>query len=68
MGAASPGRWQPWQFFCRTGSTSLWNVTCKGLGAASAATDKKRKGMRDCINAHYFSSYGILNGLVPAQK
>lgn len=68
MGAASPGRWQPWQFFCRTGRTSLWNVTCNGLVAASAATDKKRKDMRDRINGHYFSSYGFLSGLVPAPK
>src|SRR5436305_13612933 len=25
-GAASPGRWQLWQFFCRMGATSLVNV------------------------------------------
>src|SRR5579864_3652683 len=27
MGATSPGRWQPWQFFCKIGRTSLLNVT-----------------------------------------
>src|SRR5947207_12086248 len=26
IGAASPGRWQPWQFFSRIGATSLLNV------------------------------------------
>src|SRR6201997_1421652 len=25
-GAASPGRWQLWQFFCRIGATSFVNV------------------------------------------
>jgi hypothetical protein len=33
MGAASPGRWQAWQFFCKMGRMSLWKVT----GAESAA-------------------------------
>src|SRR6185437_1809295 len=33
-GAASPGRWHPWQFFCRTGATSFVNVTGDGLVAA----------------------------------
>src|SRR5436305_30464 len=41
MGAVSPGRWQPWQFFTRMGATSLLNVTCDGLaillGAAAAS-------------------------------
>src|SRR6267142_1282605 len=41
MGAVSPGRWQPWQFFTRMGATSLLNVTCGGLaillGAAAAS-------------------------------
>ena len=27
MGATWPGRWQLWQFFCKTGSTSLLKVT-----------------------------------------
>src|SRR5438128_5005118 len=31
MGAVSPGRWQPWQFFTRMGATSLLNVTWGGL-------------------------------------
>src|SRR5215510_1451777 len=31
MGAVSPGRWQPWQFFIRMGATSLLNVTCGDL-------------------------------------
>src|SRR5216683_7205543 len=35
-GAASPGRWHPWQFFCKTGATSLVNVTGNGLVAAVA--------------------------------
>src|SRR5580658_930224 len=35
IGATSPGRWQPWQFFCRMGRTSLLNV---GELAAMAAT------------------------------
>jgi hypothetical protein len=26
IGATSPGRWQPWQFFCKMGRTSLLNV------------------------------------------
>src|SRR6266496_1392250 len=34
-GAASPGRWQPWQFFCKTEATSLVNVT-EDLGAPDA--------------------------------
>src|SRR5665213_1403144 len=40
MGATSPGRWHSWQFFCRTGRTSLLNVTL--FEAASAATPIKQ--------------------------
>src|SRR5712692_5638618 len=37
MGAASPGRWQPWQFFCKTGNTFFWNVIGAGVVVAAAA-------------------------------
>ena len=37
MGATSPGRWQPWQRFWRTGRTSLVNVTCGVVVAANEA-------------------------------
>src|SRR5579862_7816318 len=32
-GAASPGRWQLWQFFCRIGATS-----CEKVGAGACET------------------------------
>src|SRR5258708_31313669 len=44
MGAASPGRWHSWQRFCRSGSTSLWNVT--SLPAQSAAMTNSRERTR----------------------
>src|SRR5690348_16564847 len=40
-GAASPGRWHPWQLFCKTGATSLVNVTGDGLVAAVDAKANK---------------------------
>src|SRR5258708_6848851 len=40
-GAASPGRWHPWQFFSRTDATSLVNVTGDGLVAAVDAKASK---------------------------
>src|SRR5437667_10480777 len=44
MGAASPGRWQPWQFFARIGATSLVKVTWGGLVAAVAVRQKTIPG------------------------
>src|SRR6516164_6855566 len=38
MGATSPGRWQPWQFFCRIGRTSLSKVTEFGEWDWASAT------------------------------
>ena len=29
----SPGRWQVWQFFCSTGTTSRWNVISLSVAA-----------------------------------
>src|SRR5882724_13134881 len=37
MGATSPGRWHSWHFFCRTGRTSLLNVTPLVAAIAAAA-------------------------------
>jgi len=44
MGPISPGRWQPWQFFCRIGRTSLLKVTAAVLASAA-------KAMLPAINA-----------------
>src|SRR6185369_9074802 len=43
MGATSPGRWHSWQFFCKTGRTSLLKVTL--FEAANAATPRKQPAM-----------------------
>src|ERR1700736_4611814 len=37
IGAASPGRWQPWQFFWSIGATSLLNVTADSLATRPPA-------------------------------
>ena len=37
MGPISPGRWQVWQFFCKTGSTSLLKVTVEDAANANDA-------------------------------
>src|SRR5204862_6531493 len=37
-GAASPGRWQPWQLFCTMGKTSLLNVAESVAPRAFTAT------------------------------
>nr|ASY01928.1 hypothetical protein [uncultured bacterium] len=37
IGAISPGRWHSWQFFCKTGRTSLLNVTGEFEAARAAA-------------------------------
>src|SRR6266849_2882435 len=39
MGAISPGRWQPWQRFCKIGSMSLWNVRVTGAAWSTAACE-----------------------------
>src|ERR1700730_3700063 len=51
-GAASPGRWQLWQFFCRIGATSLVNVgafmfpICANTLAAEQTADNSVRTVR----------------------
>src|ERR1700682_1868504 len=47
IGATSPGRWQPWQFFCKIGSTSRLNVTEAGALEAAAAAIAMTEPARD---------------------
>jgi hypothetical protein len=50
IGATSPGRWQPWQFFCKMGSTSRLNVTGAGALEAAAAAIVMNQPARDTRN------------------
>lgn len=45
MGAASPGRWQPWHLAWRMGKTSLWYVTAAGLAAKRVAAQRLSESM-----------------------
>src|ERR1700726_53877 len=47
MGATSPGRWQPWQFFCKIGRTSLLNVTAPEAAIAAIPIRHPTKVMRN---------------------
>src|SRR5258708_3573307 len=74
IGATSPGRWHSWQFFCRTGRTSLLKVTL--FEAANAATPRKQPAIemleiliRSCLlgirstGTHCISPEGRMGGL-----
>src|SRR5258708_3556158 len=57
-GAISPGRWHSWQWLCRMGATSLWNVTdCGTFAAKAAATDKPN--IKNLVCFIFPSNYAI---------